>query len=45
MCDGERGEESQLPERQRERERERMSERQNVCGDRDSVSTKINTFA
>jgi hypothetical protein len=37
MCDGERGEESQ----QTERPRERMSERQSICGEGDSVSSKI----
>jgi hypothetical protein len=41
MCDGERGEESELPERQRER----MSERQSICGEGNSVSTKIKIFA
>jgi hypothetical protein len=41
MCDGERGEESQLMERPRER----MSERQSICREGDSISTKIKTFA
>jgi hypothetical protein len=32
-------------EREREREIERVSERQSICGEGDSASTKIKTFA
>jgi len=41
MCDGERGEESKIPERQKER----MNESQSVCREGGGVSTKIKIFA